>query len=53
MHMRTTAADALHQAGRHAEAGTRFAEAERLQRETEPEFNLLYSLPGFRYASGC
>jgi tetratricopeptide (TPR) repeat protein len=46
---RTTAADALQQAGRRAEAGALFAEAERLQMEREPEFNLLYSLGGFRY----
>ena len=46
---RTTAADALHQSGRRAEAGTLFAEAERMQKERQPEFDLLYSLRGFRY----
>ncbi len=46
---RTTAADALHQSGQRAEAGTLFAEAERLQQEREPEFDLLYSVQGFRY----
>jgi hypothetical protein len=45
---RTTAADALHQFGRRAEAGTLFEEAERMQREGEP-FGLLYSLRGFNY----
>ena len=46
---RTTAADALHQSGRRAEAGELFAEAERMQKERQPEFDLLYSLQGFRY----
>ncbi|GAA4798496.1 hypothetical protein GCM10023307_25770 [Lysobacter hankyongensis] len=45
----TTAADALHQSGQRMEAGTLFAEAERLQLEWQPQFDLLYSLPGFRY----
>jgi tetratricopeptide (TPR) repeat protein len=48
---RTTAADALHQSGRRAEAGTHFAEAERLQKEREPQFDLLYSLQGFRHGA--
>jgi tetratricopeptide (TPR) repeat protein len=46
---RTTAADALHQAGERAEAGALFAEAERMQAASEP-FPLLYSLRGFQYA---
>ncbi|MEI8383245.1 MAG: transposase [Planctomycetota bacterium] len=46
---RTTAADALHQSGQRAEAGTLFAEAERMQQERQPQFDLLYSLGGFRY----
>ena len=46
---RTTAADALHQSGQRAEAGELFAEAERMQQENQPEFDLLYSLQGFRY----
>ena len=46
---RTTAADALHQSGQRAAAGTLFAEAERMQQEMQPEFDLLYSLQGFRY----
>ncbi|MFD0725937.1 hypothetical protein [Lysobacter brunescens] len=45
----TTAADALHQSGQRMEAGTLFAEAERLQQEHQPQFDLLYSLPGFNY----
>jgi TIR domain len=45
----TTAADALHRSGRRAEAGSLFAEAERMQKEMQPEFDLLYSLPGFQY----
>lgn len=46
---RTTAADALHQAGQRAEAGVLFAEAERLQQEMQPQYALVYSLAGFRY----
>jgi hypothetical protein len=46
---RTTAADALHQSGQRAEAGTLFAEAERMQQEWQSEFDLLYSVQGFRY----
>ena len=47
---RTTAADALHQAGDRAAALDLFAEAERMQVERQPEIPLLYSLSGFRYA---
>ena len=46
---RTTHADALHQAGRRAEAETRFREAEQMQAERQPDYPLLYSLRGFRY----
>jgi hypothetical protein len=46
---RTTAADALHQSGRRAEAGSLFAEAERMQKERHPEYEFLYSVEGFRY----
>jgi tetratricopeptide (TPR) repeat protein len=49
MGKRTTHADALHQAGRRAEAETRFREAEQIQKEMQPDYPLLYSLPGFRY----
>ena len=46
---RTTLADALHQAGRRAEAEARFREAEQMQAERQPDYPLLYSLQGFRY----
>ena len=46
---RTTHADALHQAGRRAEAQARFREAEEMQAEDRPEYPLLYSVLGFRY----
>ena len=46
---RTTHADALHQAGRRAEAEARFREAEAMQAKDQPAFPLLYSLQGFRY----
>lgn len=49
MGMRTTAADALHQAGERAEAGALFAETERMQTDDQPQFPLLYSLGGFRF----
>jgi hypothetical protein len=45
----TTHADALHQAGRRAEAEAHFREAEQMQAERQPAYPLLYSLPGFRY----
>jgi tetratricopeptide (TPR) repeat protein len=45
-----TAADALHQAGERDKARASFAEAERMQAEMQPEFPLLYSVAGFRYA---
>jgi hypothetical protein len=46
---RTTAAAALHQVGERSEAGALFAEAERMQRERQPQFPMLYSLQGFWY----
>jgi hypothetical protein len=49
MSKRTTHADALHQAGRRAEAETRVREAEQMQKERQPDYPLLYSLQGFRY----
>lgn len=49
MAMRTTLADALHQAGRAVEAGDRFREAETLQSKYSPTLPLLYSLWGFRF----
>ncbi len=47
----TKAADALHQSGQRAEAGSLFAEAERLQEERQPQFDMLYSVSGFRYCA--
>jgi hypothetical protein len=49
MGMRTTHADALHQAGRLDEAEARFREAEQMQAEWQSDYPLLYSLWGFRY----
>ena len=49
MGFRTTHADALHQAGRRAEAEAHFREAEALQVERQPACPLLYSLAGFQY----
>jgi hypothetical protein len=46
---RTAHADALHQAGRRAEAETRFRETERMQAERQPDYPLLYGLAGFEY----
>ena len=46
---RATHADALHQAGRRAEAEARFREAEEMQAECQPDYPLLYSLQGFLY----
>ena len=46
---RATAADALHQSGDRDEARELFAAAERMQKERAPQFELRYSLAGFRY----
>jgi hypothetical protein len=46
---RATAADTLYQGGERLGAGALFAEAERMQKETQPQFPLLYSLQGFQY----
>ncbi|HXU32547.1 MAG TPA: hypothetical protein VN851_18425 [Thermoanaerobaculia bacterium] len=46
---RTAHAEALHQAGRRAEALALLREAERLQEEWKSQYPRLYSLPGFRY----
>jgi tetratricopeptide (TPR) repeat protein len=46
---RATHADTLHQAGRMAEAQTRFREAEQMQAESQPDYPLLYSVRGFKY----
>jgi tetratricopeptide (TPR) repeat protein len=47
--VRSTLADALHQAGRRDRALPLFREAETMQAERQPQFRLLYSLGGFRY----
>ncbi len=44
-----TLADALHQAGRVDRAEALFEKAEVMQKERQPQFPLLYSLPGYRY----
>lgn len=49
MGIRTAAADALHQSGEREEARRLFEQAEALQRERQPQLDLLYSLQGFRY----
>ena len=45
----TTAADALFQAGRWADAEALYARVERIQTEHLPSFPFLYSLQGFQY----
>ena len=47
--MRTTHANALHEAGRRAEAEALFREAEGMQAEHQPSHPLLYSVRGFYY----
>lgn len=47
--LRNTVADALHQSGQRAAAGGLFLEAERMQKEKQPQFDLLYSLRSFQY----
>ncbi len=49
MVMRTTLADALHQAGRLEESAEAFREAEVLQAEWQPPYPRLYSIQGYRY----
>ena len=46
---RTALADALHQAGRLDEAEAGFEQAEAMQKETDAERPILYSLRGFQY----
>ena len=48
---RTTRGDALHMAGRLAEAETSFREAEERQINNDPDRRFLYSLQGFRYCN--
>ena len=47
--LRNTLANALHHSGQRIEAGTLFADAERMHQERQPQFDLLYSLQGFQY----
>ena len=49
MAMRTTHADAEHQAGRPEAAEKLFREAERLQQESQPEYPLLYGPAGYQF----
>ncbi len=51
MHNLTTLADALFQAGHLTEAAAEFRAAEEMQQKhtPQPQFALLYALPGFRY----
>ncbi len=49
MTVRTTLADALHQAGRAGEAEAKFEEAEGMQKERQSQYPLLYSLRGYQY----
>ncbi|VFM94881.1 MAG: hypothetical protein BECKG1743F_GA0114225_100051 [Candidatus Kentron sp. G] len=57
MGVRTTLADALHQAGQRKRALPLFQEAEALQAKDQPQTPRLYSLQGFQYAelllAGC
>jgi hypothetical protein len=46
---RTTYADALHAAGEREAAARVFADAERKQKELQPEYPLLYSVQGYQY----
>jgi len=49
MASRTTLADALFQSGEMGKAKRLFLEGEEIQKEYQPEYPLLYSLPGFRF----
>ncbi|WP_295393187.1 TIR domain-containing protein [uncultured Thiodictyon sp.] len=49
MASRAALADALHQRGEIGQARLGFAEAETMQAELQPQYQLLYSLQGFRY----
>ena len=53
MGKRTTHANALHQAGETEQALELFREAERLQREDQPEYPRLYSLRVFNIVTCC
>jgi hypothetical protein len=45
----TTLADAMYAAGQRDKAERLFADAERRQQKWQPEYPLLYSMPGYRY----
>jgi tetratricopeptide (TPR) repeat protein len=47
--LRTTLADALHQAGELKEAEQWFREAEEMQKKRQPEYPFLYSLQGYQF----
>ena len=49
MASRTTLADARHQSGARPEALALFREAEAIQVQRQPEYQFLYSLPGYQY----
>ena len=49
MDHRTAQADVLHQAGRQSEAESLFCEAVEMQKDRQPVYPMMYSLPGFRY----
>ncbi|WP_295426853.1 TIR domain-containing protein [uncultured Thiodictyon sp.] len=49
MASRATLADALHQQGQRGPAFERFREAESMQAQRQPQYPLLYSVPGYRY----
>jgi tetratricopeptide (TPR) repeat protein len=49
MNKRANLASTLHQSGDVVEAMRLFAEAERFQKECQPELQILYSLRGYRY----
>lgn len=49
MGTRTQLANALHQSGRTADSGLRFAEAEELQQKRQPDYKYLYSVQGYTY----
>jgi tetratricopeptide (TPR) repeat protein len=49
MGTRTTLADTLYQQGQREPALERFREAEAMQAQWQPNYPLLYSLPGFQY----
>jgi tetratricopeptide (TPR) repeat protein len=49
MSTRTALADALHQAGSQSEAESLFREAEKMQKDRQPEYLMMYSIQGFQY----